>query len=87
LLVNRSRLRPLQALQFIFALRLVLLEGLLRKQLRSTVSPSVSLLFIHAEAFAVSLSNILSGLELQQIERARKVVADPTIAEIIQEYP
>jgi hypothetical protein len=69
---------------------LVFLEGLSRRQLRNIVSSSVSLLnhsIIHAEAFAVSLSNILSGLELEKIERARKVVADPTMAEIIQEYP
>lgn len=43
--------------------------------------------FIHSDAFAVALAKILSTLDLEKIERARKVAADPTMADIIQEYP
>lgn len=36
---------------------------------------------------SVALAKVLSNMELDNIERARKVVADPTMAEITQEHP
>ena len=38
-------------------------------------------------AFAVALAKVLSNMELVKLERARKVVTDPTMEEIIQEHP
>jgi hypothetical protein len=50
-------------------------------------SRSHSLLFYClASAFAVALAKVLSKMELDKIERARQVIADPTMEDIIQEH-